>query len=180
MSGTREQFWWVLRAQSGDLEAFELLLKFIQPSLLRYIQNLVQNRALAEEIVQETLLLIYKKLRWLEDPQLFQAWVYRIASRESWKQLKKEKKHLGEQVPEIMVEPPKDEVSPELLKLLPELVSQVSPASRAVLVLHYLEEMKLSEISEILEVRPGTVKSRLAYGLAKLRENLQKRDYEKK
>jgi DNA-directed RNA polymerase specialized sigma24 family protein len=65
------------------------------------------------------------------------------------------------------VEPPSD-----LLLQLPSLVASVSPASRAVLVLHFLEGMPLQTVSGILEIPLGTVKSRLAYGLRILRERV--------
>ncbi|HMV47554.1 MAG TPA: sigma factor-like helix-turn-helix DNA-binding protein [Blastocatellia bacterium] len=48
----------------------------------------------------------------------------------------------------------------------------MSPASRAVIVLHYLHEMPLGEIADVLGLALGTVKSRLAYGLAGLRKQL--------
>ncbi len=50
----------------------------------------------------------------------------------------------------------------------------ISPASRAVLVLHFQEEMTLLEVAAILEIPLGTVKSRLAYGLAAIRKQLTK------
>ena len=51
---------------------------------------------------------------------------------------------------------------------LPDL--RMWPASRAVITLHYLVEMPLSEVAAVLDLAPGTVKSRLAYGLAQLRK----------
>ena len=55
-----------------------------------------------------------------------------------------------------------------------ELLSldEVSPASRAVLALHFHEELTLAEIAAILELPLGTVKSRLAYGLSAIRKHL--------
>jgi RNA polymerase sigma-70 factor (ECF subfamily) len=49
-------------------------------------------------------------------------------------------------------------------------IDDLPPASRAVIALHYLEEMSLDEVAAVLEIPPGTVKSRLAYGLARLRQ----------
>jgi len=46
-------------------------------------------------------------------------------------------------------------------------VAELPPASRAVIVLHYLQEMSFHEVATVLEILPGTVKSRLAYGLAR-------------
>jgi RNA polymerase sigma-70 factor (ECF subfamily) len=63
--------------------------------------------------------------------------------------------------------------SPELVKRLPELVGSLSPASRAVIVLFYLHELSLVETAAVLEIPVGTVKSRLAYGLERLRRRLE-------
>ncbi len=49
----------------------------------------------------------------------------------------------------------------------------MSPASRAVLVLHFLEEMTLEEVAAVLEIPVGTAKSRLAYGLKLLRKRME-------
>lgn len=49
-------------------------------------------------------------------------------------------------------------------------LDRLSPASRAVITLHYLDEMPLSEVAAVLDLNVGTVKSRLAYGLALLRK----------
>ena len=60
------------------------------------------------------------------------------------------------------------EWEPRLLDWVDELPS----ASRAVIVLHYLEQMSLHEVAAVLEILPGTAKSRLAYGLARLRRHM--------
>ncbi|MDQ3257569.1 MAG: sigma-70 family RNA polymerase sigma factor, partial [Acidobacteriota bacterium] len=73
----------------------------------------------------------------------------------------------------IPVSPSHEEFAPELLKCLPQLVAALSPASRAVIVLYYLHEMSLDEVGTVLEIPIGTVKSRLAYGLASLREQIR-------
>ena len=57
---------------------------------------------------------------------------------------------------------------------LPELVGNLSPASRAVVVLFYLHEMSLVETAAVLDIPVGTVKSRLAYGLESLRRSFKK------
>lgn len=53
--------WWVLRAQSGDREALNELLKSIQEPLYRYISTLVRERTPAEDILQEVFIRIYRK-----------------------------------------------------------------------------------------------------------------------
>ena len=75
--------WLVLRAQSGDREAVEMLLETLQRPLHRYVLRLIGNRPSADDVLQETLMRIYRKLRWLDDPTVFRPWAYRIASREA-------------------------------------------------------------------------------------------------
>ena len=178
MTILKREIFLILRAQTGDRAAFDELLKSIQAALFQYIFRLVGEHGAAEDIMQEVFLIIYRKLRWLENPQLFRAWAYRIASRETFKRLKRERRWASlvydeEVLDKIPARETTEIYEPELIEKLPTLVSNVSPASRAVLILHYLDEMPLSEVAEILDISLGTVKSRLAYGLARLREEIK-------
>ena len=179
MTNPKREIFLILRAQSGDREAFDELLKSIQSALFRYIIRLVGEAALAEDITQEVFLIIYRKIRWLENPQLFRAWAYRIASREAFRRLKREKRWAEqirdeEVLEKISARETAEIYEPELIEKIPTLISNVSPASRAVLILHYLDEMSLSEAAEILDISLGTAKSRLAYGLTSLRQKIKK------
>jgi RNA polymerase sigma-70 factor (ECF subfamily) len=166
----------VLKAQTGDRTAMVALLREMQAPLLRYVSRLTARPDLAADIVQETLLQIYRKLGSLTEAQLFRAWCYRIASREASRRLRREQPHIHEGLEEAeQAALASDEISPldaTALAQLPKLLDGVSPASRAVLVLHFLEDMKLREVTEVLGVSLGTVKSRLAYGLRTLRERV--------
>jgi len=156
----------VLRAQSGDREAFDALLRDLAPALLRYVTRVTADKTLAEDIVQETLISVVRKIAWLSEPSLFKAWAYRIASREAFRALKK--KRITEPLDEVAFEAPPDD--PWQRERLFASLENLSPASRAVITLHYLEEMPLSEVAAVLDLNPGTVKSRLAYGLSRLRK----------
>jgi RNA polymerase sigma-70 factor (ECF subfamily) len=173
MEISKQEIRWVLRAQTGDCEALDELFRLVQEPLYRYIVSLVNSRTLAEDILQEVFILIYRKLRWLREPELFRPWAYRIATREAFKHLKRERRWSDQSVDETALEDvpvlPRDALTPELIS---QLVSQVSPASRAVIVLHYLHEMPLGEVADVLGLALGTVKSRLAYGLDSLRKQL--------
>ena len=179
MTVSKQEIFLILRAQSGDRAAFDKLLKSIQTALFRYIFRLVGEHAAAEDVTQEVFLIIYRKIRWLENPQVFRAWAYRIASREAFRRLKRERRW-AEQIRDedvlekISITETAEVYEPELIEKIPMLIAAVSPASRAVLILHYLDEMPLSEVAEILDISLGTVKSRLAYGLASLREKIRK------
>ena len=173
MATSRQEAQWVLRAQCGDREALELLLRSVQLLLRRYLMRLVGTSS-ADDVLQEVLILISRKLKWLEAPEAFRPWAYRIASREAFRQLRKEKRRSEQVRDEAVLEdvPAAESVLPP--ELLPELLKSeaLSPASRAVLSLHFQEELPLPEIAAILEIPLGTVKSRLSYGLAALRKKL--------
>jgi RNA polymerase sigma-70 factor (ECF subfamily) len=158
----------VLLAQTGDREAFDALLRSVQEPLFRYILRITQNRAAAEDTLQDVFLIIFRKLQWLNDPDLFRPWAYRIATRAAWKRMKFDP--TGGELPESSTSPDIDVMN--LKAQLPELLGRLSPASRAVLTLHYLDDLSLPEVAAILDVALGTVKSRLAYGLVRLREEL--------
>jgi RNA polymerase sigma-70 factor, ECF subfamily len=168
----------VLLAQAGDRAALEQVLRGIQEALYGYLARLVDDPHLAEDLLQEVFVLIWRKLRWLRDPELFRPWVFRIASREAFRRLKKERvwsRLLAEPGLEAQAEEePAETVPREWLEQLPGLLAATSPASRAVLLLHYAEGLTLDEVAAVLALPPGTVKSRLAYGLAALRQQLRK------
>ena len=177
MDSGKQETWLALRAQAGDREAFDRLFRLLQEPLYRYIFSLVGARAPAEDVLQEVFILIYRKIRWLREPELLRPWVYRIATREAFKHLKRERRWADKTEDESVLldlpAPSRDELAPEMIaQLVAQLVERLSPASRAVIVLHYLHEMPLAEIAEVMGVAVGTVKSRLAYGLDLMRRQL--------
>jgi RNA polymerase sigma-70 factor (ECF subfamily) len=178
-AASERESWWVLQAQSGSHEALNELFKSVQNPLFRYIVSLVRDQHLAEDILQEVFIRIYRKLRWLQEPAAFRAWTYQIASREAFRYLKREKRWRDQvRDEETLTALPSDyhksEFPRELIQTLPQLVESLSPASRAVVVLFYLHEMSLVETAAVLEIPVGTVKSRLAYGLQSLRRSFRR------
>jgi len=174
MRTTRQEALWALRAQCGSREALELLLASVQAPLRSYLLSLV-GPADADDVVQEVLILVYRKLRWLEAPDAFRPWVFRIASRAAFRHLRKTKRwreHVDDD--DVLEELPAHETPPPPPELLQRLAATngISPASRAVLLLHFQEELSLPEVAAVLAIPLGTVKSRLAYGLAALRKQL--------
>lgn len=166
---TSEEILLVLRAQSGDAEALDGLLRSVQEPLFRYLQRLAGSRELAEDALQETFVRIARKLKWLDEPRFFRTWAFRIASREALRILKREQRIDSTRADETLAEElpaPADPV--ERATVLP-LLDRVSQASRAVILLHYFEELSLQEVADALQLQPGTAKSRLAYGLQQLR-----------
>lgn len=162
----------VLLAQTGDRNALEQLLRDAYAPLRRYIIGLV-GAGLADDILQETSLQIFRKLPFLREPAVFRPWTFRIASRIAFSHLKHARRWqpLDDAPPEHL-----STFNPSLGELPDEafltLLDLVSPASRAVLLLHYQHDLTLEECAAILEIPIGTAKSRLNYGVATLRKHL--------
>jgi len=156
---------WVLRAQCDDREALEALLRSVQPSLRRYLTGLA-GATDADDLLQDVLVLIARRLGSLDDPKLFRPWSFRIASREAFRHLRKRRHWEGRHEDDTQLDDlptPAERPSGELLREL--LTSQtISSASRAVLILHFEEELTLPEVAAILDIPLGTVKSRRRIG----------------
>jgi RNA polymerase sigma-70 factor, ECF subfamily len=144
----------------------------VQPRLTRYVRAIV-GAADAEDVTQEVMVSIYRKLWTLSTPDLFRPWMYRIASRAAFQHLKKRRRwpdHLRDD--EALDQLHAQDLAAIGLRVDDLLQDpRVTPASRAVLILHYKEEMTLADVAGVLDISLGTVKSRLAYGLATLRRH---------
>jgi RNA polymerase sigma-70 factor (ECF subfamily) len=177
MTGADQESLWVLRAQAGDVAALDALLRALQTPLYNYVLSLVRDPDLALDVLQDVFVLTIRKLAWLQEPRAFRPWVYRIASREALRRLQRERRlakgfDSEAALDAVAAARPEEGADEALLERLPALLEQVSPASRAVLSLHYLQAMTLPEVADVLDLPLGTVKARLAYGLASLRKRL--------
>ncbi|MFN7985481.1 MAG: sigma-70 family RNA polymerase sigma factor [Vicinamibacterales bacterium] len=173
MATTRQESQWVLRAQCGDRDALEQVLASVQPALRRYISG-ITGATYADDVLQDVLIVIARKLRWLDEPEVFRAWAYRIASRTALRAVQRARRqqHIETAIDSTFdVAALTTRPSDELLHALID-GEVLTPASRAVFLLHFQEELSLPEVAAILEIPLGTVKSRLAYGLAAARKHL--------
>ena len=167
----------VMRAQTGDGAAFEQLLLRMHGPLRQYLNNLA-GAAAADDILQEVAFKVFRNIKHLREPTVFMAWTFRIATRVAFDHLKKAK-----QWRELENDP---EVARSLATSLSgregldesdflELVRHASPASRAVLLLHYQQHLSIEEAAAILDIPVGTAKSRLSYGIAAIRKYIKEK-----
>ncbi len=175
--GTGPAAWVVIRAQAGDRSALDQLLRAIQTPLLTHLSILLHDDDDALDVLQDSLLIIARKLRWLRDPRWFRAWAYRIATREAVRQARKSRRRIDilpaelEQIPSVERDDDRA-FDADLVARVPDLIAGLPPMGQIVIRMHYLEGMTLPEIAEALSAPMGTIKSRLAYGLASLRRAL--------
>ena len=181
MAKNVEEYRLVLLAQTGDRDAFDELFKSVQEKLYQYIFHITQDRVISDDLFQEVLITIFKQIRWLREQEFFRAWMYRIATRAAFKALKKKnrfKETSYEDMGELEKDVPDVEaqiILKETLESVSSAISKLSPASRSVLSLRYLEGMTIREISTLVDIPVGTVKSRLSYGMMKLKEVMNKK-----
>lgn len=186
MDDSRREIELVLLSQAGDRGAQDMLLRSVQVGLRGYLRGLLGRDDLADDVLQDVFVLTIRKLRWLRDPALFRPWIHRLTTREAFRVLRRETRRRGrswdEVEPDMAVagdSPAADAVAAEWKARIPELLDGVSPKSRAVLLLHYTQGLRLDETAAVLGLSLGTIKSRLAYGLKLLRERLSVEPREK-
>lgn len=163
----------VLRAQCDDRDALEALLRGVEHALRRYLSGLA-GATDADDLLQDVFVLIVRKLGALDDPALFRPWVFRIASREAFRHVRKRRawqsRHEDDSRLDELPTPPVRPSHETLSALLD--TDAISPASRAVMLLHFEQDMTLAETAAVLDIPLGTAKSRLAYGLKSIRQFL--------
>ena len=165
----------VLLAQQGDVAAFEELLRRLHGPLRQYVNRMV-GASDADDVMQDSAIRLYRNIRYLREPVVFRAWAFRIATRialtylkraERWRQLEND--------PDLIraIAAGQSSKHEQFDREYLEWIDRVSPASRAALLLHYEQHLSLEETAAILDVPVGTVKSRLSYGLASIRNQLK-------
>jgi RNA polymerase sigma-70 factor (ECF subfamily) len=160
----------ITRAQAGDTAAFEQLALASHARLQRTAVGILRDPHLAEDAVQAALLAIWRGLGQLRDPARFEAWSYRLLVRACYAEAKRAPAHTydlrdidhpaaGDHTDDVHF---RDEMERAFRHLTLE--------QRSVLVLHYLVDLTSEQVAEVLDVRVGTVKSRLGRALSRMRE----------
>ena len=166
------------RAQLGDRAALERLLRSLEPPLLDHVRTILNDQDLADDVLQETLLRVSRGLGSLREPEWVRAWACRIATREAIRVARGERDRRSEAVDDWddYPAPDNEEVAArELLDELPARIDALPGRTQFVLRMRYLQELSQQEIAEALEIPIGTVKSRIACGLAQIRRMMDRR-----
>jgi RNA polymerase sigma-70 factor (ECF subfamily) len=160
----------VERAQRGDREAFTSLAFELSDRLFAVAHRILRDFDSAGDALQVTLLRIWKDLPGLKDPDLVEAWAYRILVRACHDALRKQRR----QAPALhLLAVDGAEADPAVSianrEQLNRAFTRLPVEQRAAIVLQYYRDLTLPEIAEILQVPVGTVRSRLHYAKRALR-----------
>lgn len=155
----------VRAAQRGDTMAMNALVDELMPYVGRICRGIALERG--DDAAQEALIAIFRNLRRLKDPHALRSWARRIAAREAVRTARQARSG-GDPAPvEDVPAPGRAMLGVEIRDQLERL----DPHQRAVLVLRDLEGLSEQEAAALLEVAPGTVKSRLHRARARFRKD---------
>ncbi len=169
----------VAQARAGEPAAWDALFRRYQLPLYVYVFELVRDEQHALDIVQETFIAAAKHLGGLREDGKFGSWLFGIAHQKIIQHWRKRTEVLFDEIPESLEE---FEDGPDDLLVRSEqeaefmnLLNQLPLPQRSVLLLHFVEDFSLEEISRITETNVGTVKSRLHYAKRALRKLVEQK-----
>jgi len=173
------------RFQNGDLYAFELIVQRYKEPLINFIYYYLGNRLDAEDVVQETFIRLYKKKEMYRKVAKFSTWIYTIASNLAKTELRKRKRQRVLSLSKIGYEDKDFEIPDNLsqpdnivdnnmkLKFIKREIDKLPARFKEVVILRDIEQLSYEEISEILNIPIGTVKSRVNRGRNRLQNKLK-------
>ncbi|MEP6918329.1 MAG: RNA polymerase sigma factor [Acidobacteriota bacterium] len=175
LSRAREDEWLVVRCQLGERAAFDALIERWHDPIWRYVRRITGDDQAADDLVQDLWLRVLRGIHRLRDGSKLRAWLFGIARHalmDRWRD-----KYAAGAVSDVdLTDLPADEVDlgpQEDLEAMEHELARLPVVEREVLTLFYLRELSLAEVSEVLAVPVGTVKSRLFRARQLLRRELE-------
>ena len=170
----------------GDQNAYADIVNLYQHKLYQVCYRMLGNKQEAEDIAQEAFIRAYINLHSYDQKRKFSTWLYRIATNLCIDRIRKKKPdyYLDAEVAgtegldmysQIAADEKLPEEAVEQMELQDRIqyeISRLPDKYRSVIVLKYIEELSLQEISEILDMPLGTVKTRIHRGREALRKQL--------
>lgn len=178
----------VRRAQAGDLEAYDQLVRRHQERVYSTVYHMTSNHEDAADLTQDAFIKAYNALRGFKGDCAFFTWIYRIAVNRTLNFLKQRRNRTpnlslndldfnAEHDPDVVAlvseQTPRRQVDlGELQEKLNAAMQKLSEVHRMVVVLHDIQGLPHEEIAAIMDCNPGTVRSRLFYARQQLQAYL--------
>jgi RNA polymerase sigma-70 factor (ECF subfamily) len=145
----------------------EALFRAHAPELGRYLVAMVRDRALAEDLLQDTFLDALRAQQQLPEVDNERAWLYGIARHRALRALRRGRR-FQRAVVRMGGSSAAEEADPELVGLLDLLERELGPELRALILLRYVHRFQAEELAEMTGVSAQAVRQRLARGRARL------------
>jgi RNA polymerase sigma factor (sigma-70 family) len=160
-------------AQAGDPVALERMLRELQPDIRRYARHQCHRTTAIEDVVQEALIVLYRRLGTVRDPLAIAGWIFRVVTRLCMLPVlvmirgaeELTERHEAQYFAQI----PKDELRIDVARALESLPEMY----REVILLRDMEQLTIGEAADRLRITREACKSRIHRGRALLREYLQ-------
>lgn len=165
----------IIRAQSGDREAFAALFERYKNLVYKTAYLMLGESTEAEDALQEIFVQVYKSLSSFEPRKAaFTTWLYRVTFNYCLNQ--RRKRHpftlpLEDVSPSLRSEFPGAQLAEE--EVLQQAIGNLTDKQRAVVILRYFWDLPYAEIAQILDLPLGTVKSRIDLAIKTLRKLLE-------
>ena len=173
----------ILRFQEGDINAYNELVKRYKDRLLNFVLRYFNNVEQAEDVVQDTLIKLYTHANYYKNVAKFSTWIFTIAKNNALTELRKNKRKktdsLWTEDGQIIDINSKEEsldskVQNEIaIDQLNKFLDEIPENFRMAVVLRDFQELSYEEISKILEIPIGTIKSRINRGRIQLAEKMK-------
>jgi RNA polymerase sigma-70 factor (ECF subfamily) len=171
----------------GDQDAFGEIVELYKNSIYQLCYRMLGNRHEAEDIAQEAFIRAYINIKSFNQDLKFSTWLFRIATNLCIDRMRKKKPDyyldaevsgaegltMYSQIPSNSPLPENELESLELHETVQKEILKLPEKYRTAIVLKYIEELPLNEISEILDLPLGTVKTRIHRGREALRQQLR-------
>ncbi len=171
----------------GDEGALEGLYKRYNTVILNYLYRMLRSRADAEDLTEETFFRVWRKASLFDGQKgSFKTWLFRMAGRLAFNRLRKTTRRQGiaAQVPLGDLEVEDSSSSPESMaytsetcELVMNALGTLNDRDRSVLMLRHIKGMGEEDVSRILDIPRGTVKSRTYYAIRNLKVALERVGY---
>lgn len=159
-----------------DLGAFEQLYRDYHPRLTRFLTNLVRQPQLVEEVLNDTMFVVWRRPEGFNGASKLSTWIFAIAYRTALKGLRRLDEPVEDTAADVQVsldaDPEQRAGSTRIQEILMSAMSQLSPAHRAVVDLTYFHGMAYREIAEVMMCPVDTVKTRMFHAKRHLKRSL--------
>jgi RNA polymerase sigma-70 factor, ECF subfamily len=164
----------VEQARAGDREAFAVLVHQVSDSLYAVAHRILRDTGLAEDALQNALVLAWRRLPHLRDADRFEAWIHRILVHACYDESRRGQSWTSNvrALPISGASTPDDTDAFAHRDELERAYRRIPVEQRAVFVLHHYVGLPLVEVAELLGIPAGTARSRLHYAILGLRAAL--------
>lgn len=166
----------VSRVLDRDSRAFHELYQSYRPRLTRFLTNLVRRPPLVEEVLNDTMMVVWNRLEAFKGDSKLSTWVFAIAYRKAMKAVQRSDDPVEDREPAASASPPP---GPEesanhqrTHKALKQALDKLSANHRIVVDLTYFHELGYREIAQIMECPVDTVKTRMFHARRQLKQIL--------